>query len=284
VYVEIHDVEAFIPRPASPGDVRIGPSWEEGTPAEGFHISDLNNDGNRDIALWFFIPTLVANGHLSLETTELTVWGRDASTGQNYRGIAQVTVVPRDPPPPLGHITGRVINEATGAPVAGALVDLIGQPHHATTGADGRFTIMHVFVGTHDLVITHPDFVGRGIRGVVVAADETTDIGDVAIIPQQVGWNTTAQAFRGQNGQRYTYFCPAGGSYFTVWGTDVYTDDSAVCVAAVHVGLITYASGGHVTFEIRPGQDSYVGSLRNGVQTHNWGSWPGSFVFPYANP
>jgi hypothetical protein len=117
-----------------------------------------------------------------------------------------------------------------------------------------------------------------------VTTGATTDIGDVAIQPLAVGWSTHATAFRGQIGQRFTYFCPPNGSAFTVWGTDIYTDDSAVCVAAVHVGLITFASGGHVTFQMRPGQASYVGSTRNGVTTSNWGSWPGSYIFPYANP
>ena len=59
----------------------------------------------------------------------------------------------------------------------------------------------------------------------------------------------------------------------TVWGTDVYTHDSSVCTAAVHVGRITLASGGTVTIEMRPGQASYLGSTRNGITSNSYGAW-----------
>jgi hypothetical protein len=91
-------------------------------------------------------------------------------------------------------------------------------------------------------------------------------------------WSYSPSQLRGRNGERFTHHCTPGGTFHLVWGTDIYSDDSAVCVAAVHMGLITYAQGGTVAFEIRPGQPSYTGSARNGVQTGNWGSWPGSFV------
>lgn len=68
----------------------------------------------------------------------------------------------------------------------------------------------------------------------------------------------------------------AGGS---VWGTDVYTDDSRICRAAIHAGRITEAAGGAVYFEARPGQESYTGSERNGVNSADWSSWPRSFEF-----
>ena len=45
-----------------------------------------------------------------------------------------------------------------------------------------------------------------------------------------------------------------------VWGTDVYTDDSSICTAAVHAGLIEADDGGEVTFELAPGRDEYTGS------------------------
>ena len=63
-----------------------------------------------------------------------------------------------------------------------------------------------------------------------------------------------------------------------MYGTDVYLDDSGICLAAIHAGLITPA-GGTVTIEIRPGQASYVGSTRNGVTSSTAGQYPGSFVF-----
>ncbi|MGZ8474813.1 MAG: LCCL domain-containing protein [Candidatus Limnocylindria bacterium] len=80
------------------------------------------------------------------------------------------------------------------------------------------------------------------------------------------------------NGQEVDYVCPPGGTPGSSWGTDVYTDDSSVCTAAVHAGAITVEEGGIVTIEIRPGQDAYEASERNGIASRAWGLWGGSFV------
>lgn len=97
--------------------------------------------------------------------------------------------------------------------------------------------------------------------------------------PAQVAtWATTAADHRSQTGQRFTYACPSDGTPARVWGTDIYTDDSSVCTAAVHAGLITPAAGGTVTIEIRPGQTSYMGTGRYGIMTESYGGWTGSYV------
>ena len=69
-----------------------------------------------------------------------------------------------------------------------------------------------------------------------------------------------------------------------MWGTTLYTDDSSVCNAAVHSGGITYATGGSVTIEIRPGESSYTGSTSNGITTSSYGPWSGSYVLTAASP
>ncbi len=91
-------------------------------------------------------------------------------------------------------------------------------------------------------------------------------------------WFTSATGHRGENGLRFEYDCPPGGSTLSIWGTDVYTDDSPVCVAAVHAGVITLAAGGRVSIEIRPGQDAYDGSERNGVTSLGFSTWSGSYA------
>ncbi len=92
-----------------------------------------------------------------------------------------------------------------------------------------------------------------------------------------ISWTQTAEAARGSNGLQLTVDCPAGGRLGSVWGTDTYTDDSSICSAAVHAGVITPAGGGQVTIEIGAGQASYAPSSRNGVTTSSWGAWSGSF-------
>lgn len=95
-----------------------------------------------------------------------------------------------------------------------------------------------------------------------------------------VTWGSQADSLNGGNGQRFTLVCPANGTLSSrVWGTDLYTNDSSVCTAAVHAGLINRAAGGVVTIELRPGAASYQGSARNGVTSRAYGSWSGSFVF-----
>ena len=96
---------------------------------------------------------------------------------------------------------------------------------------------------------------------------------------QTIDWNSNATEHRGKNGQRFTYVCPANGAPRISYGSDIYTDDSSVCTAAVHAGLITLERGGTVTIEIRSGQSSYQGSRRNGLSTQSYRSWSGSFVF-----
>jgi serine/threonine protein kinase/phage baseplate assembly protein gpV len=91
-------------------------------------------------------------------------------------------------------------------------------------------------------------------------------------------WADTATRFRGRDGEAITVTCPAGGAPAIVWGTDVYTDDSSICTAAVHAGRITNA-GGTVVIYVRAAQNSYRGSVRNGVATRDFGAFAGSFAF-----
>ena len=101
-------------------------------------------------------------------------------------------------------------------------------------------------------------------------------------------WEADARAFDGQNGAHVAYVCPShGNSYagiFGVWGTDVYSDNSSVCTAAVHAGKITPTGGGIVTIEVRPGEAFYQGSTRNGITSGDAGSRTNSFVFFDATP
>lgn len=96
---------------------------------------------------------------------------------------------------------------------------------------------------------------------------------------QPITWDTKAAELNGQLEQDFKVACPADGSIGSVWGTDIYTDDSSICSAAVHAGLITVSDGGTITLRIRPGLDTYTGTSRNGVTTNSYGSWSGSFIF-----
>lgn len=98
--------------------------------------------------------------------------------------------------------------------------------------------------------------------------------------PSVITWTTGTGKWVGYWGRRETVRCPAGGNLEGVWGTDIYTDDSSICTAAVHAGILTASAGGTVTIEMRPDAGQYAGSRRNGVQTGDWMEpWTGAYVF-----
>jgi hypothetical protein len=65
----------------------------------------------------------------------------------------------------------------------------------------------------------------------------------------------------------------------TVWGSGPYTADSSLCRAALHAGVLK-AAGGPLTVEFTDGQALYVGSVRNGVTSSDYGEYPLSIRFP----
>lgn len=109
--------------------------------------------------------------------------------------------------------------------------------------------------------------------------DATPDVPLLTPSPLDAAWAASPIGGGHAVGTILDYECPPGGTSTTIWGTDIYTDDSSVCTAAVHAGLITLVAGGSVTIQIGPGQAEYVGSSRNGIVSSSWPAWPSSYVF-----
>jgi hypothetical protein len=84
---------------------------------------------------------------------------------------------------------------------------------------------------------------------------------------------------RGRLDQGFSFNCQPNGQINNVWGSDLYTDDSSICSAAVHSGLITLREGGPVTIRMISGQGAYASTSRNGVSTIGYGRWHGSYIF-----
>ena len=112
----------------------------------------------------------------------------------------------------------------------------------------------------------------------LVGCGDDDPAGPVGQVGDNISWTQDASNRRANINQTYVYFCSPNGTFDTVWGTDVYTDDSSICTAAVHAGKITKAAGGTVTIEMRPAQDEYLGTTRNGVTSLDYGEWGGSFI------
>ena len=89
--------------------------------------------------------------------------------------------------------------------------------------------------------------------------------------PGQIDWYTTFDRVPDDFHATLTLRCPPKGHADTyIWGTDVYTSFSGICVAAVHAGAITLAAGGTVIVTLQPKQDGFIASMRNGVSTQAW--------------
>ncbi len=103
--------------------------------------------------------------------------------------------------------------------------------------------------------------------------------GEPGLIAWSTVWNGVPMDFK----EAVALRCPAGGEpKGTIWGTDVYTRDSAICIAAVHVGAITRESGGHFLVRRAPGPKEFPASERYGVASKRWGPLEDAFEIESA--
>jgi hypothetical protein len=99
--------------------------------------------------------------------------------------------------------------------------------------------------------------------------------------PLEITWRTGAMLWRGQDSAIRIVQCPGSRVGGLIWGRDIYADESAICPAAVHAGLIKLAIGGTVTLRIDPPLESYAGGVRHGIRSDSASDkTSGSFSFP----
>lgn len=67
------------------------------------------------------------------------------------------------------------------------------------------------------------------------------------------------------------YFRVTGDVNGQVWGTDVYTGDSALTTAAVHAGLVKPGAAAILRVTVEQPLKQYPGSTRHGVTSHDFG-------------
>lgn len=101
--------------------------------------------------------------------------------------------------------------------------------------------------------------------------------------PGRIAWSTVWNGIPMEFREPVALLCPPDGHLRgTIWGTDVYTRDSTICLAAVHVGAITLESGGHFTVRRAPGPKEFVASARYGVESKRWGPMEDAFAIEVA--
>jgi len=73
------------------------------------------------------------------------------------------------------------------------------------------------------------------------------------------------------------YYRVVGRTSGPIWGSDVYTADTALATAAVHAGILKDSQEGIVKVIFKPGRGSYEGATRNGITSAPWGSFALSY-------
>ncbi len=180
-------------------------------------------------------------------TTSKTVYGTDCYTDDSPIASAAVHA---------GLITfekgGKVVIEIQGSQPA----FIASARNGVNTQGYASWACSYVFVRRPDQVIT--------VRHDMVKGD----------------WGMQAKVFRTEPGSIITYFFPPyTGALGDIYGTDIYSDDSPVAVAAVHAGLIKKETGGIVCIKILGSQDSYLSTTKNGVTSKSFGYFQGSYKF-----
>ena len=77
-------------------------------------------------------------------------------------------------------------------------------------------------------------------------------------------------------GKTYT-FRVTGAAAGSLWGTEMYTLDSSLAAAAVHMGVLKVGQVGNVRIMILGPSAGFVGSTRNGLTSSNYANYPGAF-------
>lgn len=100
--------------------------------------------------------------------------------------------------------------------------------------------------------------------------------GTLAEITWATAWRFMPPEFEGP----VELLCPPGGDAGKglAYGTDVYTTESKIRIAAVHTGAISAGNGGPVIVVRAPGQDGFKGSEQNGVASRNAGGSRDAFT------
>ena len=96
--------------------------------------------------------------------------------------------------------------------------------------------------------------------------------------PGQIDWSTKGMGIPETFTSSFPVTCPGSGAMtFQIWGSDVYHEESSICIAAVHAGLITRATGGNILVQGDNGKYTYPAVDRNGVLSTAWSGGALSF-------
>jgi hypothetical protein len=96
------------------------------------------------------------------------------------------------------------------------------------------------------------------------------------------GCSFEGNQLHGEPGSIHRVSCPSGCKqdlppWGGAWGTDTYSGNSRICVAAIHAGLSSDEGGGEFTLILGDKRPAFRGSKRNGGESHDLGAQDVSF-------
>ncbi len=95
--------------------------------------------------------------------------------------------------------------------------------------------------------------------------------------------NANMTSYNSKTNEIYGVLVTASNSG-SLWGTEIYTSDSTVAKAVIHMGLAQAGETVLVKIQMLPGQSSYVGTTQNGITSSSYGSYSASYkVLGLAN-
>jgi hypothetical protein len=138
-----------------------------------------------------------------------------------------------------------------------------GQPSYAASERNG--------VASRDYGTWHRSFFVQGVG----ADGQPTTAAPVALAEGRVRGSCTMTGDMVPGGS--TVSCPPNCVSGRVFGTDIYTGDTPLCVAGVHAGVITAERGGNVKVTRTGRQESFKSTTQNAVTSREYGPWHASF-------
>lgn len=73
-----------------------------------------------------------------------------------------------------------------------------------------------------------------------------------------------------EQGNTYTCTCPSSPSAGTIYGTGVYSNDSNICVAAIHAGALRKGVNGQVVLQVVSSPPVFRGKTQSGIKSEVW--------------
>ena len=114
---------------------------------------------------------------------------------------------------------------------------------------------------------------GRSLRHQSLAAAEPEEVIDRNVLPDP----GNLKAYEQKIGETFNFSVTGAVAGGSLWGTDTYTTDSRLAMAAVHAGVLKDGETGIVKVKIVAGQASYAGSVKNGISSSVYGNYGGSY-------